>query len=342
VGCRHGAKNTLDRTYLAAAERATDLDGRPLMDARTSCEALLLRPSLDPGRSGYIVDYLDHLRGGTRHEVTAPRVFVCAGAINTMELLLRSRRLLPGLSDRVGQRVFTNCDQLGVVFDAREPHEPTRGPVITTGLVHRAADGTRIVLQEGGFPYGLRAVYATFRARALLARNRHLDACVPHGQRRPGRTPGAPRRASDSIVRAAKARVYDSPLAFDRALGVAAGLEAYRHAAPPQMTSLFRSLRESVERGVRDHVAGIVERTLTKLVEGHAARAALGPALRRMLGLSDEAVLRAALAAIEEHFALGDPLSALATSVASALSRPGPRRAADLRRARSRPARHGG
>jgi choline dehydrogenase-like flavoprotein len=310
VGCRHGAKNTLDRTYLAVAEREADVGGRPLIDARTSCEALLLRPSHEFGRDGYVVDYVDHLRGGTRHAVSAPRVFVCAGTINTIELLLRSRRSLESLSDRVGQRVFTNCDQLGVVFDARERHEPTRGPVITTGLVHRDEDGTRIILQDGGFPYGLRAIYATFRARALLGRNRHLDAHAPRAARRPRRRPG-------SILGAAKG---DSPLAFDRAFRVAAELGAYRQAVPAQVTSVLRSLRDAVAGDARDHVAGIVERTLGKLADGHTTRTILGPALRRFMGLSDEAILRAALAAIEEHFSLREPLSAVAAAVTSALS----------------------
>jgi choline dehydrogenase-like flavoprotein len=342
-GCRRRAKSTLDVTYLATAERQTGVDGERLADVRTSCEALLLRASEAPERPRFAVDYVDHLCGGARRTVTAPRVFVCAGTLNTLELLLRSRRVLPGIADSVGQRVFTNCDQLGVVFDAREAHQPTRGPVITTGLVHREGDGTRVLLQEGGFPYGLRSLYAAFRARALLARNRHLDVPAASDAHRHRSD-----RASVGTSAVAREAERDSPRAFDRASRVAASLAAgdYRDAVPEQIATVFRSLRGSLESMAADQIGAVARGTLIQLIEQRVARAVvvasrvpglarrpaaaaavartlvqgLAGLLRRLLGLNDEAILRAAVASVAGQLGLDEPLAATARFVAQALS----------------------
>jgi choline dehydrogenase-like flavoprotein len=343
-GCRRGAKSTLDVTYLATAEKQSGADGERLADVRTSCEASSVRMTEGHARPHYAVDYVDHLSGGTRRTVTAPRVFVCAGTLNTLELLLRSRLALPGIVDRLGQRVFTNCDQLGVVFDARDVHEPTYGPVITTGLVHRESNGARILLQEGGFPHGMRSLYAAFRARALLARNRHLDAHEVGNPRR--RRVDPPSALPRSTIAAGAER--DSPRAFDRVMAVAAALAAgdYRDAVPGQLATVFRSFRDSVEAASADQVAAVARGTLSKLIEQRVARAmvvvsrvpglVLRPAaaaivartlvhglagpLRRVLGLDDEAILRAALASLAEQLGLDEPLAGLGRGVARALS----------------------
>jgi hypothetical protein len=81
------------------------------------------------------------------------------GAINTTELLLRSRdqhRTLPGLSDRIGERYSGNGDFFAFANDSTSRVEPTRGPTITTACVYdRNIDGRRtwFVAEDDGYAH---------------------------------------------------------------------------------------------------------------------------------------------------------------------------------------------
>ncbi len=94
IGCNYHAKNTLDFNYLKVAQdNAADLE--------TQCEVTRIEPN--PG-GGYKVRFLDHRIDGQRGEVQAKYVFLCAGAVNSTELLLRCRDqygTLPNLSARL-------------------------------------------------------------------------------------------------------------------------------------------------------------------------------------------------------------------------------------------------
>ena len=146
IGCNVGAKNTLDHNYLALAERAG-------AEVRLRCEVTHLARAGD----GYVVHYRDQA-AGSEEEITATAVFVCAGAVNSTELLLRSRdhyRTLPDISEWLGRRYSGNGDFLGFAFDTHALDDPGRGPTITTGLVYddrSPTDRTWFVLEEGGYP----------------------------------------------------------------------------------------------------------------------------------------------------------------------------------------------
>ncbi len=106
VGCRHNAKNSLDRNYLYLAEQ----NGATVHPEH---EAVDVRPL--PG-GGYAIDTRRPgawLRTRPR-TMTARHVVFSAGALGTTRLLLRlrERRSLPGLSDRVGHVVRTNSEAL--------------------------------------------------------------------------------------------------------------------------------------------------------------------------------------------------------------------------------------
>jgi cholesterol oxidase len=89
---------------------------------------------------------------------TAPLVFVCAGAVNSTELLLRCRdqyRTLPRISDYLGRGYSGNGDFLAFAFDTDHQLEPSNGPTITTGIVYVRGQGENriwFILEEGGFP----------------------------------------------------------------------------------------------------------------------------------------------------------------------------------------------
>lgn len=101
VGCRFGAKQSLDRTYLARAE-AEGAEIRP----RVRVERIGTAPG-----GGYRARYMD-LDGGDRRVVEAPLLVVAAGAMGTAGLLLDALRhkTLPRLSGQAGRNLSLNGD----------------------------------------------------------------------------------------------------------------------------------------------------------------------------------------------------------------------------------------
>jgi cholesterol oxidase len=119
LGCRFGAKNTLDKNYLWLAER------RGLV-IEPETEVTWVRPAgaLD-GKDGYVVE-ADQRRGRGTQKVTfrAKKVIFAGGVLGTVELLLKlqeSKRGLPHLSEKLGKFVRTNSESLiGVVSGKRD------------------------------------------------------------------------------------------------------------------------------------------------------------------------------------------------------------------------------
>jgi cholesterol oxidase len=122
-GCQHGAKNTLDFTYLAAAERH---------GARVQAGAFVTH--VEPVRDGYRVHYRD-VHGGETATVEARRLVLAAGTLGTNELLLRCRDVtgtLPRLSSELGHGYSANGDFLGSVEGSGIDLDPWRGPDVTS------------------------------------------------------------------------------------------------------------------------------------------------------------------------------------------------------------------
>jgi cholesterol oxidase len=146
VGCNRHAKNTLDLNYLAVAEQHGAV-------VRTRCQAERIEPA--PG-GGYWVQYKDFAAGSEKRLVCGRNVFVCAGAINSTELLIRCRDVygtLPHLSDRLGHGYSANGDFLAFVFHSLAPLGPARAPGITSALLYDRKDGknhTWFLLEDGG------------------------------------------------------------------------------------------------------------------------------------------------------------------------------------------------
>jgi cholesterol oxidase len=157
IGCNDGAKNTLDHTYLSAAQH----HGAQI---RTCCEVRGISP-LDSG--GYEVTYTRHEDGTpddgeTPETITCEKLILGAGAYGTTYLLLRNRTALPGLSDALGTRYSGNGDLL--TFLLPRGHVPrstvfdgSHGPVITAAIrVPDAMDdggtGRGFYIEDGGYP----------------------------------------------------------------------------------------------------------------------------------------------------------------------------------------------
>ncbi|AKQ66185.1 Cholesterol oxidase precursor [Myxococcus hansupus] len=122
-GCQHGAKNTLDLTYLARAEA---------LGAHVLARTLVTHVA--PVRDGYRV-YCQDLVSGEKHVIDGSRVVLAAGTLGSVELLLRSRdvaRTLPRVSRRLGHGYSGNGDFLASMQGAREDIQPWVGPDVST------------------------------------------------------------------------------------------------------------------------------------------------------------------------------------------------------------------
>jgi cholesterol oxidase len=125
TGCRHNAKNTLVKNYLALAEK-----GGAQIHALTT--ATNVRPLRD---GGYAVDTVrtGSWRRRPSRAFTAQHVVFAAGTYGTQTLLHKLKATtLPRVSDRVGHLTRTNSESLlGVV--SKDPRaDYTRGVAITS------------------------------------------------------------------------------------------------------------------------------------------------------------------------------------------------------------------
>jgi cholesterol oxidase len=128
TGCRHGAKNTLEKNYLWLAENLG-------ASIRPETEVTWIQPS--PG--GYIITARERkgvLRRKT-HSFQARNVVFAGGVLGTVPLLLRLRESahgLPNLSSRVGDQVRTNSEVLLGVTTLRRDLDLSEGVAITSIL----------------------------------------------------------------------------------------------------------------------------------------------------------------------------------------------------------------
>jgi len=133
MGCRFGAKNTLDLGYLYLAEK----HGAQLFPETRVVNVKPLGGSLD-GSDGYEVHTVKSMAWIRRQ----PRRFTCRGVVfsasslGTMELLfhLREKGSLPAISSQLGQHVRTNSESL---IGARTPgcsEDLSQGIAIGSGV----------------------------------------------------------------------------------------------------------------------------------------------------------------------------------------------------------------
>jgi len=133
MGCRYGAKNTLDLTYLYLAEK----HGAQVLPETRVVDVKPLRGASD-GSVGYEVDTVKSTAWTRRY----PRRFTCRGVIfsasslGTMELLfhLKEKGSLAAISGQLGQHVRTNSESL---IGARTPgyhQDVSQGIAIGSGV----------------------------------------------------------------------------------------------------------------------------------------------------------------------------------------------------------------
>jgi cholesterol oxidase len=125
TGCRHGAKNSLDKNYLYFARQLG-------LQLRADCEVVDVRPRPEGGyeiltREGK--GLLGRFRRRGRH--LAKQVIFAGGVLGTVDLLLRLRQgSLPELSPALGSRVRTNSESLLGVVSERRDEDLSKGVAI--------------------------------------------------------------------------------------------------------------------------------------------------------------------------------------------------------------------
>ena len=128
TGCRHGAKNTLDKNYLWLAERRG-----AVIQAETLVEDL--QPLEGGGYRVRTVRSTDRVFK-RRRDLTAANVVVAASVLGTVKLLLDCRRRgsLPHLSDHLGNYVRTNSEALLGASARGHQVDYSEGIAITSGI----------------------------------------------------------------------------------------------------------------------------------------------------------------------------------------------------------------
>jgi cholesterol oxidase len=127
LGCRHGAKNTLDKNYLWLAEKKG-------LRIEADTEVVWVRPLPEGGyeitaRKG--TSFLPFLNREVRYR--AKNVIFAGGVLGTVPLLLKlkaSAQGLPKLSERLGEFVRTNSEVLMGIVTRRRDRDLSQGIAI--------------------------------------------------------------------------------------------------------------------------------------------------------------------------------------------------------------------
>jgi cholesterol oxidase len=133
MGCRHGAKNTLDLNYLYLAEK----HGARVFPETKVVDVKPLNGGGD-GSDGYEVHTVRSTSWLNQHprRFTSRAVVFAASSLGTMELLfhLREKGALPAISAQLGKRVRTNSESLIGVRIPGSQQDLSKGIAIGSGV----------------------------------------------------------------------------------------------------------------------------------------------------------------------------------------------------------------
>jgi cholesterol oxidase len=133
MGCRHGAKNTLDQNYLYLAEKR----GAKVFAETRVIDVRPLGGTTD-GNAGYEVFTVKSTTRFNRHRrrFTCRGVVFSASSLGTMELLfhLKDKGSLPNISHQLGNHVRTNSESLLGVRVPGSKEDLSKGVAIGSGI----------------------------------------------------------------------------------------------------------------------------------------------------------------------------------------------------------------
>jgi cholesterol oxidase len=179
LGCRHGAKRSLQATYLALAEAGG-------AEVRTETALESFERDGDAWRLGLRRTGADSVLGVVRTR----SLVLCAGTFGTLDLLLAHRARLP-LSPRFGTSMSMNGDALAFLYNTRFDLGGTDGAPISTAARVHVPDGRGgrrcLTIMSGRIPRAAMTFSAVAMAglAGILGRNRGpVDGALARGLRR--------------------------------------------------------------------------------------------------------------------------------------------------------------
>jgi cholesterol oxidase len=175
VGCRHDAKNSLDKNYLYLAEK---LGARVLPETRAS----LIEPD---GEGGYVVHTRRSVGWSSRPHLhlRAQNVIIAAGALGSVDLLLacRDHGSLPKLSPALGQYTRTNSEIIAGARSRTARIDHSQGLAIASDVQADAATHIQIVRYPAGSDMmGLLGTLAVPGGGRVPRALRWLARCLRH------------------------------------------------------------------------------------------------------------------------------------------------------------------
>jgi cholesterol oxidase len=133
VGCRFGAKNTLDQNYLYLAEKR----GAKVFPETRVVDVKPLNGATD-GSRGYEVHTVNSLAWFRQspERLTCRSIVFAASSLGTTELLfrLKEKRSLPAISDQLGKHIRTNSESLIGVRIPGCTQDLSKGVAIGSGI----------------------------------------------------------------------------------------------------------------------------------------------------------------------------------------------------------------
>jgi cholesterol oxidase len=132
TGCKHNAKNTLDKNYLYLAQKlgVEILAEKEVIDVK----------ALETGDTakGYKIQFQNSLGWKKKKTyVTSKGVIFSGGVLGTVPLLLKLKKSsLPGLSEQVGAGIRTNNESLMVVTSTKEDNKDYSKGIAIGSILH--------------------------------------------------------------------------------------------------------------------------------------------------------------------------------------------------------------
>ncbi|TNE49118.1 MAG: GMC family oxidoreductase, partial [Bacteroidetes bacterium] len=135
TGCRHNAKNTLDKNYLYLAQQL----GAEILAEHEVVDVIPV--GKEDGSDGYDVVFRSSTRWVKKRRVLRTRgVIFAGGVLGTVRLLLKLKATsLPRLSDKVGQDIRTNNESLIMVTQLDGQADLSKGVAIGS-ILHTDPD----------------------------------------------------------------------------------------------------------------------------------------------------------------------------------------------------------
>jgi len=131
TGCRHNAKNTLDKNYLYFAQKL----GVKIIAEKEVFNVTTL--DNNDGSKGYKIEYKSSIGKKEKGNVTTKAVIFSGGVLGTVPLLLKLKeKSLPKLSNCVGKNVRTNSESLLLVTSTNKKSKDYSKGIAIGSILH--------------------------------------------------------------------------------------------------------------------------------------------------------------------------------------------------------------